>query len=217
MIQSTQLERLRDVDPSLVSDCMLRLGLSGWMDGLRPVRGGICRAVGRARTLLFGPNRGEGRWPRSMYATIASLAPDDVLVIASGTAVENLMGDNVALMGQLCGLAAIVTDSPVRDTAGIAALSIPVFARGPTMRLPFSVEPVALDVPVVCAGTQVRPGDLFVGCEDGALIVPQARVADLIGQLESAAQVERDLREAIESRSVERIEAVLKRKKLVQV
>ena len=214
MIESTQLERIRGADPSLVSDCMLRLGLSGWMDGLRPVRSGPCRAAGRARTLLFGPKRGEGQWPRSMYATIASLEPDDVLVFASGTTAENLMGDNMALMGQLCGLAAMVTDSHVRDIAGIGALAMPVFARGSTMRLPFTVEPVALDVPVVCAGAQVRPGDLIVGCEDGALVVPQARVADVIGQLEPAALVERDLREAIESRSVERIEAVLKRKKL---
>lgn len=216
MIESQHLARVRAADPSLISDCMLRFGLSGWMDGVRPVKTGVVRAAGRARTMLFGPKRGEGHWPRSMYATIATLSPDDVLVFASGGTTANLMGDNMVLMGQLCGLAAMVTDSPVRDVTAIAALELPVFSRGTTMRLPLDIEPVALDVPVVCGGTQVRPGDLFVGCEDGALVVPQARVADIVGQLDSAVDVERDLAHAISSRAgVEAIEAVLKRKKLI--
>ena len=217
MIDDKHLARLRAVEAGMISDCMMRLGLSGWMDGLRPIQSGTPRAVGRARTLLFGPKRGEGAWGRTMYATIGSLQPDDVLVMASGTTTENLMGDNMATWAQITGLAAVVTDSPVRDTAGIGALKMPVYARGPAVRLPLNLEPVALDVPVTCAGAQVRPGDAVVGCEDGVLVVPEARVADVLYQLEDVERIERELQEAIAARlPIERIEAIVKRKKTVR-
>lgn len=217
MIEANDLQRLRSVESGMISDCMMRLGLSGWMDGLRPIQGGERRAVGRARTLLFGPKRGEGAWPKTMYATIASLQKDDVLVMASGSVNENLMGDNMAMMAQLQGLAAVVTDSPVRDTAGIGKLQMPVYARGPAVRLPLNYEPVALDVPVTCAGAQVRPGDAVVGSEDGVLVVPASRIRDLLYQLEDVEQVEGDLQQAIATRaSIERIEAILKRKKTLR-
>src|SRR5689334_7741135 len=96
MIGKAALDRLRGVEAGMISDCMMRLGLSGWMDGVRPVQPGMRRAVGTARTLLFGPRRGEGQWTQSMYRTIASLSPGDVLVFATGGTVENLMGDNIA-------------------------------------------------------------------------------------------------------------------------
>jgi 4-hydroxy-4-methyl-2-oxoglutarate aldolase len=217
MIEAKDLERLRGVESGMISDCMMRLGLSGWMDGLRPVRVGECRAVGRARTLLWGPKRGEGAWPRSMYGTIGSLQAGDVLVMASSSPTENLMGDNVATMAQLQGLAAVVTDSPVRDSTGIAKLSMPVFSRGPAVRLPLNLEPVALDVPITCAGAQVRPGDVVVGNEDGVLVVPAARIRDLLYQLEDVEKVESDLQRAIASRaSIPEIESIIKRKKTLR-
>lgn len=198
----------------MISDCMMRLGIAGWMDGVRPVQSGLRRAVGPARTLLFGARRGEGQWTRSMYRTIASLSPGDVLVFATGGTVENLMGDNMATWADMHGLAACVTDSTVRDSAGMADLAMPVYARGTAVRLPLNMEPVALDVPVSCGGAQVRPGDVVVGCEDGVIVVPESRVDDVLYQLEDVEVCERDLAAAIRRRaSLDEIEAVLKRKK----
>ncbi len=214
MIGKAALDRLRSVEAGMISDCMMRLGLSGWMDGVRPVQPGMRRAVGTARTLLFGPKRGEGQWTTSMYRTIASLSPGDVLVFATGGTVENLMGDNMATFAQLHGLAACVTDSTVRDSAGMMDLSMPVYARGTAVRLPLNMEPIALDVPVSCGGAQVRPGDAVVGCEDGVLVLPESRIEDVLYQLEDIEACERDLSSAIKRRaSLEEIEAVLKRKK----
>jgi len=45
MIGKAALERLRGVEVGMISDCMMRLGLSGWMDGVRPVQQGLRRAV----------------------------------------------------------------------------------------------------------------------------------------------------------------------------
>ena len=183
MIENTALARLQAVEPNLISDCMMRLGICGWMDNVHPIQRSERRAVGRARTLLFGPKRGEGAWSKSMYRTIASLEPGDVLVMATGATLENLMGDNIATFAQLHGLAAVVTDSTVRDTAGMQALSMPVYARGTAVRLPLTMEPIALDVPVFCGGAQVRPGYAVVDSEDGVLVVPESRVADVLYQL----------------------------------
>ena len=214
MIDKASLDRLKSVEAGMISDCMMRLGLAGWMDGVRPVQPGLRRAVGPARTLLFGPKRGEGAWATSMYRTIASLSPGDVLVFASGGTVENLMGDNMATFAQLQGLAACVTDSTVRDSAGMSELAMPVYARGTAVRLPLNMEPIALDVPVFCGGAQVRPGDAVVGCEDGVLVLPASRVEDVLYQLEDVEVCERDLADAIKRRaSLDEIESVLKRKK----
>ena len=214
MIGKAALERLRSVEAGMISDCMMRLGLAGWMDGVRPVQPGLRRAVGPARTLLFGPKRGEGQWTTSMYRTIASLSPGEVLVFATGGTVENLMGDNMATFAQMHGLAACVTDSTVRDSAGMGELAMPVYARGTAVRLPLNMEPVALDVPVFCGGAQVRPGDAVVGCEDGVLVLPESRIDDVLYQLDDVEICERDLGSAItRGASLEEIEAVLKRKK----
>jgi len=217
MLEKSALDRLGNVDAGMISDCMMRLGLAGWMDGVRPIQSGHRRAAGRARTLLFGPKRGEGQWSRSMYRTIASLQPGEILVMASGGTLENLMGDNIAMHAELCGLAAVVTDSTVRDSAGIGELTMPVYARGAAVRLPVNMEPVALDVPVFCGGAQVRPGDAVVGCEDGVMVVPESRVMDVLYQLDDVETCERDLQTAIKARaSLDDIEAVLKRKKALR-
>lgn len=217
MISKAALDRLRSVEAGMISDCMMRLGLAGWMDGVRPVQPGLRRAVGPARTLLFGPKRGEGAWTRSMYRTIASLSPGDVLVFATGGTAENLMGDNMATFADLHGLAACVTDSTVRDSAGMAELAMPVYSRGSAVRLPLNMEPVALDVPVFCGGAQVRPGDAVIGCEDGVMVLPESRVDDVLYQLEDVEICERDLANAIKRRaSLDDIEAVLKRKKALR-
>ena len=217
MVAKAALDRLRNVEAGMISDCMMRLGIAGWMDGVRPVQTGLRRAVGPARTLLFGPKRGEGQWTKSMYRTIASLSSGEVLVFATGGTIENLMGDNMATWADMHGIAACVTDSTVRDSAGMADLAMPVYARGTAVRLPLNMEPIAMDVPVFCGGAQVRPGDIVVGCEDGVIVVPDSRVDDVLYQLEDVEACERDLSAAIKRRaSLDEIEAVLKRKKALR-
>jgi regulator of RNase E activity RraA len=213
-ISESAIARLKAVESGIVSDAMMRLGICGWMDGLYPIGGGERRAVGRARTLLFGPKRGEGGWSKTMYATIASLEPGDVLVFGTGGTQQNLMGDNIANFASLHGLAAIVTDSPVRDSVGIAAVSMPVYARGGAVRIPLELEPIALDVPVICAGAQVRAGDIAVACEDGVIALPQSRIDDVIYQIDDIEPIEARVQEAIAARaSLSEIEALIKRKK----
>lgn len=215
MSDEAAFARLREAGTGVISDAMMRLGLHGWMDGLHPVGGGARFAVGRARTLLFGPKRGEGAWPCTMYATIAVLSPGEILVFGAGGTKENLIGDNMAGFAAKRGLAALVTDSTVRDSAGIGVLPMPVYAAGTAVRLPLHIEPVALDVPLTCGGAQVRPGDVVVAGEDGTLVLPSAHLDDVLHQVEDLVLVEAALQQAIAADApLATIEGLVRRKKI---
>lgn len=202
------------LDQGIVSDCMMRLGIGGWMNAIHTVNGFEDGVAGPARTILFGPKRGADPFGKTMYALIEALQPGDVLVMAGGGTDDNLIGDNVAAYAQHCGLAAMIVDAMVRDARGMRPLSMPVFARGRTARMSLDSEPIAFDVPVVCAGAQVRPGDLVIGGYDGVLVLPPARIGDLLWQMEDVQQVEEELQRVIAAGGpAARIEPLLKQKK----
>ncbi len=210
---TSKMKRLAEVDQGMISDCMMRLGLDGWMDGLHAV-GEAKPFAGRARTMLIGPRRGVESLPKSKYAVVASLDPGDVLVLGGFPTKENQMGDNVARFAQMHGVAAIVCDAPVRDYAGISALSMPVFSSGRSARMPVTTDIVALDVPIVCGGAQVRVGDVIVGSNDGVLVLPKSRIDEVLFQLDDLEEIERTLQAAILSGlSLREIEELAGRKK----
>ena len=207
------LKRLAGVDQGMISDCMIRLGLDGWMDGLHAV-GDAVSFAGPARTLLIGPRRGIEALPMSKYAVVAGLKPGDVLVLGGFPTKENQMGDNVARFGQMRGVAAIVCDAPVRDYEGMGALDMPVYCTGRSARMPLTTDIVAFDVPITCGGAQVRPGDIVVGSSDGLLVLPASRVDDILYQLEDMEEIEQSLQAAIrDGRPLKEIEALAGKKK----
>lgn len=213
-VTAKQCQRLASAEQAIISDCMTRLGIFGWMDGIRPINGATGGMAGKARTLLFGPKRGSDGFSKSTYALVEGLDPGDVLIFAAAGTLENLMGDNVATYAQQHGLAAIITDSMVRDAAGMNGLSMPVYSRGITARIPVASEPIAMDVPVVCGGAQVRPGDIVVGGLDGVLVLPSSRVGEVLEELPDVEKVEAELQALIANGArASEIEPVLKRKK----
>ena len=209
--------KLQTTPTAIVTDVFLRLHLSGWMEGVHPVRPDSHMA-GRARTLRFAPVRGADRPTQTIYAFIRSLEPGDVMVIGADVTCDNVMGDNIARAAQLHGLAGIVTDSRNRDAADIARLAMPVFTRGTATRPPVNVELADFDVPITCAGTQVRPGDIILGDRDGVLVIPASQLDAVLYQAVDVEAVERDLAAAVDSQApLEAIAAVLKRKKALRV
>ena len=76
-----------------------------------------------------------------------------------------------------------MVDGAARDVAGLRALGLPAFSRAVTPRnyhYPAGVEHGAVNVPVVCAGTLVEPGDIVVGDDDGVLVVPRRIAAEIV-------------------------------------
>ena len=185
------------------------------MDGMHAA-GERVSFAGPARTLLIGPRRGTGALPMTKYAIMAAMCPGEVLIIGGYKTEENQMGDNVARFGQMRGIAAIVCDAAVRDYDGMGTLDIPVFCRGRTAKMSVTTDIIAMDVPIVCGGAQVRPGDIVVGASDGALVLPEAFLGDVLFQLDDVEQIEGKLQTAIrDGRPLAEIERLAAGKKVM--
>ena len=143
--------------------------------------------VGAARTLRFVPYRQDlfaahGGGYNAQKRAFDALRRGEVLVIeARGERGAGTLGDILALRAQVRGAAGIVTDGAARDVAAVAALEIPVFAagahpavlgRGTCRGRPTSPSPAA--------GRPCGPGDVIVGDDDGALVIPPALVREVV-------------------------------------
>jgi 4-hydroxy-4-methyl-2-oxoglutarate aldolase len=164
----------RGLYPALVLD---HLGKHGCMTpDMKPVWSGAS-LCGPAITCLGADWR-----IRSMAADLAE--PGDVIVVAAGGVTERAcFGDMTATGWQTKGIEGAVIDGASRDVARLRALGFPVFAREVTARnyhYPAGVEHGAVNVPVVCAGALVEPGDIVVGDDDGVVVVPRRIAAEIV-------------------------------------
>jgi regulator of RNase E activity RraA len=107
--------------------------------------------------------------------------PGDVIVIEARDVPDaGTVGDIYAMRSYQLGGVGIITDGALRDTPAIAELGKPVYHRashGSTWgrhHMPFSN-----DEPITCAGVFVVPGDVIVGDEEGAVVIPQALVDEV--------------------------------------
>jgi regulator of RNase E activity RraA len=115
-----------------------------------------------------------------LHAAVYRAAPSAVVVVESGDCEYALAGGNVCAVAQRRGITAFVLDGVIRDLAEVRELGFPVFARG-VIPIPGEKRAVeTLEVPVRCGGVTVRAGDLVVADEDGVVVVPGARQAQVL-------------------------------------
>ncbi len=196
---SDTVERFRRLQSGIVCDALGRLGLAGWMDGIRPL-GPNAKLAGRARTLRYAPQRGAEPAAYNIYAVIRSLEPGDVLVLETGLTDNWIFGENMAHTALYQGVAGMITDCCARDGAELATMAIPCFARGLATRPPGGIEIVGVDVPIRCGGAQVRANDLIVGDADGIVVVPGPKIAEVLVQAEDLEALEKEQEIAIRYR-----------------
>lgn len=195
-LSPTICDQFRSVQTGVVCDALGRLGLSGFMDEVRPFRTNV-KLAARARTVRFAARRGATAASVNIYTFIRSLEPGDVLVFATDRYDGWIYGENMAHAVQYQGGAGIVTDSRARDSAELAELEVACYARGTATRPPGGLEIVASDVPISCGGAQVNPYDLVVGDADGIVVVPAERVAEVLVQVKDIDNLEREQERAI--------------------
>lgn len=123
-----------------------------------------------------------------LQMAIAFAKPGDVIVVSAGEYEEaGSFGD---VLGNAClakGIAGLVTDTGVRDTAQLAALGFPVFSRSICIKGTVKESAGAFNEPIVIGGEIVRPGDVIRGDADGLVVVRKedaARAALLSQQRE---------------------------------
>jgi 4-hydroxy-4-methyl-2-oxoglutarate aldolase len=145
------------------------------------------RAAGPARTVLCGQDDNL-----MVHAAMASVEPGDVLVLAMpDPAPVALVGDLLATQARAHGAAAILVDGAVRDVDELVELGLPVWSRYVRIRGARKDVVGAIDEPVTVGGQVIEPGDVVVLDGDGAAVVPQARVHEVL-----AAALQREQREA---------------------
>ncbi len=145
------------------------------------------RVAGPARPALCG--NGDNLM---VHAAVAHARPGDVLVLTmpEPTPVA-LIGDLLATQAPDPGVAGMLVDAAVRDVDELRALGLPIWARFVRAQGATKVHVGGLDTPVVVGGARIAPGDAVVLDADGAVVVPAARVNDVV-----RAAAEREARES---------------------
>jgi regulator of RNase E activity RraA len=152
--------------------------------GVRPLDEQL-KMCGRARTGIYMETAHvePGSNPYELeIAIVDDLKPGDVAVFACGGSSRIApWGSLLSTATRARGAAGCVTDGFVRDIIEIRNMKLPVFAGG--------IAPLdskgrgqiqAIDVPVICGGVRVAPGDLVFGDADGVVVVPQAVEAEVL-------------------------------------
>lgn len=162
-------------------------GSGGMVAAIKPVDPARASFVGVAITCETGP--GDNL---AVMGALAFARPGDVIVAAAdGFAGSAIIGDNVCWMARNGGVVGLVTDGMVRDAAGIREIGLPMFAAGITPNSCARSGPGKVGLPVVCGGVAIAPGDVVVADADGVVIVPRARLAEVVARMEQVLAAER--------------------------
>lgn len=147
------------------------------------------KIVGRAATALLRPvlRTDQRKYPNHALEILDEAPAGSVLVYVLENGLEIAgMGNLMATTAKVRGLEAAVIDGAARDIEEVTRIGFPIFSRAvsPATSVGRYVS-VAKQVPVMCAGILVRPGDYVVGDLDGVVVVPQdaaPRVLELLRQ-----------------------------------
>jgi regulator of RNase E activity RraA len=183
------IDTLSRVTTATITTLLLKKGLRNvWMRGTRPLGAGQPRLVGPAFTLRFVPAREDLATPESWSKPISTRAaieamPAGCIAVADAMGVTDagIFGDILCARMRKKGVAGLVTDGVLRDVAGVRATGLPVWCQGAAA--PPSVAGLTFvnwGEPVGCGGVAVFPDDVVVVDDDGAVLVPQALVADVV-------------------------------------
>lgn len=161
--------------------------------------------VGRARTGLYmpvyaPPAPGENPYEVEI-ALVDDLQPGDVAVLACDGPTERIApwGELLSTASATRGAAGCVTDGLVRDVKQIREMRFPVFCGGiGPLDTKGRARMVERDVPVVCAGVAVKPGDLVFGDVDGVVVIPQQAEQEVVRRAIEKVRGENQSREALQ-------------------